>query len=60
MTPTPPNIPVNAELVAFWVDQLAGLPVSARETMLSALASAHGTRFAERVRDLLVQECAAA
>ena len=59
MNPTPPNIPVNADVVAFWVDQLAGLPVSAREAMLSALASSHGQRFAERVRELLTEAVAA-
>lgn len=60
MTPIPPNMPIAADVVAFWVDQLASLPQGAREAMLSALAASHGARFAERVRDLLVQECAAA
>lgn len=59
MTPIPPNTPVNAELVAFWVDQLAGLTGSAREAMLAALTSSRGARFAERVRELLIEAVAA-
>ena len=58
-TPIPPKLPISADLVTFWADQLAELPEQARAAMLSALASSHGLAFAERVRELLAQECAA-
>lgn len=59
MTPTPPNTPVDAGLVAFWADQLAPLSGATRGSWLAALASSHGARFADRVRELLTQERAA-
>ena len=59
MTPTPPNTPVDASLASFWADQLAFLTGAERESWLAALASSHGARFAERVRQLLTQERAA-